>query len=126
MSDAPRGLIAAHWSGDYPLAQAFWVNMVLIPCLFSLLVAWSFWHVLSVRDGSFLVPFILYAGLFAVSVWGIRGAWLSATRHVARGGQERGKSLAIAGVILYVLLLASTTVPVGFALLVASLAKGRV
>lgn len=55
------GFIASHWRGDFPLAQAFWIHTVLLPGMLFVVTAWCFFSAADSRDGSLVLPFILYA-----------------------------------------------------------------
>ena len=126
MHAGDSNMIARHWRGDYPLAQAFWIHTILFPGMLFVVTALAFYSAANSRDGALVLPFILFAALIAVSVWAIGGTWKSATHHVARGGQASAKNWALAALALNVVLLGLTIFPIGAVLFAFSLAKGRV
>jgi hypothetical protein len=126
-SDAgERNFIASHWRGDYPLAQAFWIHTVLFPGMLFVVTAWCFFSAADSRDGSLVLPFILYATLIVVSVWAMGGTWKSATHHVARGGQATWKNWTLAALAMNVVVLGLSLYPIGFLMMAVSMAKGRI
>lgn len=126
MRDDSPGYIASHWHGKLPLGEAFWINLVIIPGVLFLAVTGSFFKANESHDASLVLPLSLYAALLVVSVWAMRGAFLSAQHHVDPNGGSTRKNMAIAGVALYAVFLLLTSVPVWVFLLAASLSKGRV
>jgi hypothetical protein len=131
MQDRPgqenaQNFIVNHWRGDYPLAQAFWIQTVLIPGMLFIVTTWCFFSAADSRDGSLVLPFILYAALIVVSGWAMGGTWKSATHHVARGGKTAWKNWTLAALFINVVVLGLTIYPISAVLLAISMAEGRV
>lgn len=126
MTEDSAGYIINHWRGKQPLGEAFWINLVIIPGILFLVVVGSFLNANDHRDASLALPLGLYAVFIVVSVWAMRGTFLSARRHVAPEGGSNWKNLATVAVALNAVFLVLTTVPVWVFLLASSLSKGRV
>lgn len=71
------------------------------------------------------VPLTLYAVMVLVALWGILGAFYSATRYVAQGGRVLWRNLAILALVLNTILLAMTPMLIFALMFGAHLAKGR-
>ncbi|MBB5392713.1 MULTISPECIES: hypothetical protein [unclassified Herbaspirillum] len=88
--DKPGNFIGRHWRGDYSLARSYWLHTVLLSSLlpaFSISLLARLTNDMPARYG--------VAGVLAIAafsylawIWGVRGCWMSASRHVARGGRR--------------------------------------
>ncbi|MBO9536796.1 hypothetical protein [Herbaspirillum sp.] len=86
----PGNFIVRHWRGDYSLGRSYWLHTVLLSSLlpaFSISVLARLTNDMPARYG--------VAGVLAIAafsylawIWGVRGCWMSAGRHVARGGRR--------------------------------------
>ncbi|MFZ6679309.1 ATP-dependent Clp protease proteolytic subunit [Undibacterium sp. Tian12W] len=80
----------AHWRGQLPLAQSFWVNGLGIGNLLAALMVTGLSRLLEVTDASLrmlsaisIVGFVIFGMLW---LWAVTGIIRSAGKHAARGG----------------------------------------
>jgi hypothetical protein len=114
MADSSKGFVSDHWEGNTPLGTAFWQNTVLIPGVVACGVYMSAASMGRGDNPFFGITLMLLFALFAVSVWSLRGAFKSASLHVARGGRALWRNLAVAGLLIYILALALAPVAIMF------------
>ncbi|MBP0598545.1 hypothetical protein J8I26_10550 [Herbaspirillum sp. LeCh32-8] len=87
----PKGnFFSRHWRGDYSLGRSYWLHTVLLSSLlpaFSISVLARLTNDMPARYG---VAGVLGIAAFSYCawIWGVRGCWMSASRHVARGGRR--------------------------------------
>lgn len=87
----PAGnFFSRHWRGDYSLGRSYWLHTVLLSSLlpaFSISVLARLTNDMPARYG---VAGVLGIAAFSYLAWcwGVRGCWMSASRHVARGGRR--------------------------------------
>ena len=86
----PGNFIGRHWRGDYSLARSYWLHTVLLSSLlpaFSISVLARLTNDMPARYG--VAGVLAIAGFsYLAWTWGVRGCWMSASRHVARGGRR--------------------------------------
>lgn len=85
-----RGFIRRHLAGDYPLWRAFWLHNVALQWTMAALVIGLqglLAETTSARVGSMALV-LFYPLTLLVWLWGVIGAWASASHHPDRGGSS--------------------------------------
>ena len=94
-----------HWRGEYSLARAYWLNTHLLAVavflLTTLVVPWFDDAPLQIISIVLLLIVLLRNVTYILA---IRGAWMSAAKHVERGGKKVWANAAKFMLILYMLL----------------------
>jgi len=105
--DNPISYISRHWRGQLSLVISYWVNIVTINILFSLLGSFiTNPRIFSVLCGVYIIVFI----------WQIVGCWRSATNYIRTTGRRFWarvvQILLVIGVIFMILqVIAFITIP---------------
>ena len=92
---APAGkkrstFIGRHWRGDYSLGRSYWLHTVLLSSLLPALAISVLARLTNDMPARYGVGGVLLIAAFSYLAWtwGVRGCWMSASRHVARGGRR--------------------------------------
>jgi hypothetical protein len=100
----PTAFFRKHLNGDYSLARSYWVNTLLVS-LFAPALGLLFFPLvqdLPARYSSAAVLALTVLGL-VIWVWAISGTWVSANKHVERGGKPGWASAAKLVIILSII-----------------------
>lgn len=101
----PASFIRRHWRGDYSLARSYWLHTVLLSSLLPAFAISALARLTNDMPARYGVGGVLAIAAFSYLAWfwGVRGCWMSAGRHVARGGRRWAevavKFLIVCGVI---------------------------
>jgi len=99
----PRGgFIGRHWRGEYALGRSYWLHTVLLSSMLPAFAIIALARLTNDMPARYGVSGVLLIAVFSYVtwVWGVRGCWLSASRHVARGGR-RWAALAVKVLIVF-------------------------
>lgn len=94
--------LVRHWQGDLPLAQSFWINLLLLANGIAALLFLSVRSIeveLSVRAIALVLVIALTFTLVAW-IWGVFGVWRSSEKHTSRGGLSVHAGIAKVMVVL--------------------------
>ena len=102
-----KSYVGKHWAGNNSLAQAVYVNCILLWAIYGAL---SYFLLAAATNAAgpngpalLLVDLGLYAFGWPLYIWGIVGAWRSSKRHVAKTGHRLWPAMAKAYLSLTVL-----------------------
>lgn len=87
----PAGnFIRRHWRGDYSLGRSYWLHTVLLSSLLPAFCVSALARLTNDMPARYGVAGVLGIAAFSYCawIWGVRGCWMSASRHVARGGRR--------------------------------------
>ena len=106
-----RSFIGKHWRGEYSLPIAYWVvgilsALALFAFVFSLVLLASEYRPVS----GLVVIVAIWAAFYILMVWSTVGTWISASKHVERGGKKVWAVLAQISLVLGLLQAGATTV----------------
>ncbi|WP_432240465.1 hypothetical protein [Herbaspirillum robiniae] len=89
-SPSAGNFFSRHWRGDYSLARSYWLHTVLLSSLLPAFSISALARLTNDMPARYGVAGVLGIAAFSYVawIWGVRGCWMSAGRHVARGGRR--------------------------------------
>jgi hypothetical protein len=103
-----KSYLKRHWSGSISLAQAIYVNCILLWVVYSAVSYFLLAAALTLAGPNRAVLLLVDSGLYSFGwllyIWGVVGAWRSSRRHVIKTGERIWPAIAQAYISLTVLL----------------------